>query len=228
MPGKAAKMTITERPPEILQTLRNAVPAPSRLRQRTSLILLAFHAAATTRSPRRSAWPKAPSDSGGAAGRGASTASSPSRAPRPSPRSAGPSRRSSPMSPGPTPPANSPPSRSPRSSPSPASPPRSPAGRSPTGREGAADEVVTRDLVASISPSQVGRSLRAAAVPPPKSRYWLKTTEKDPEKFAQQAQAVCDTSLTAPALEQSHGTLTVRVDEMTGRQRWSGRLPPGR
>ena len=42
MPGKAAKITITERQQEILQTLRNAVPAPSRLRQRASLILLAF------------------------------------------------------------------------------------------------------------------------------------------------------------------------------------------
>ncbi len=65
--------------------------------------------------------------------------------------------------------------------------------------------MVTRDIVASISPSQVGRYLRAAALQPHKSRYWLKTTEKDPEKFAQQAKAVCDTYLAAPALEKSHG-----------------------
>ena len=42
MPGKAAKITITEPQQEILQTLRNAVTAPSRLRPRASLILLAF------------------------------------------------------------------------------------------------------------------------------------------------------------------------------------------
>ena len=42
MPGKAAKITITERQQEILRTLRNAVTAPSRLRQRASIILLAF------------------------------------------------------------------------------------------------------------------------------------------------------------------------------------------
>ena len=53
---------------------------------------------------------------------------------------------------------------------------------------------------------------------PHKSRYWLNTTEKDPEKFAQQAKAVCDTYLAALALEKSHGTLTVCVDEMTGMQ----------
>src|SRR3954447_16817586 len=42
MPGKAAKITITERQRDILLTLRNAVTAPSHLRQRAALILLAF------------------------------------------------------------------------------------------------------------------------------------------------------------------------------------------
>src|SRR5205085_7031962 len=79
-------------------------------------------------------------------------------------------------------------------------------------------EVVQRGIVASISPSQVARSLREAALQPQKSRYWLKTSEKDPAKFAQQAKAVCDTDLAAPALEKSHGTHTVCVDEMTGLQ----------
>jgi len=37
-------------------------------------------------------------------------------------------------------------------------------------------------------------------------------------KFAAQAKAVCDTYLAAPALEQSQGTHTVCVDEMTGLQ----------
>ena len=42
MPGKAAKITITERQQEILQTFSRSVTAPSRLRQRASIILLAF------------------------------------------------------------------------------------------------------------------------------------------------------------------------------------------
>src|SRR4051794_36793923 len=42
MPGKAAKITITERQQEILRTLRNAVTAAARLRQRAAIILLAF------------------------------------------------------------------------------------------------------------------------------------------------------------------------------------------
>ena len=42
MPGKAAKITITERQHDILQTLRNAVTAPAHLRQRAAIILLAF------------------------------------------------------------------------------------------------------------------------------------------------------------------------------------------
>src|SRR5271154_6477285 len=42
MPGKAAKVTITERQLDILVTLRDAVTAPSHLRQRAAIILLAF------------------------------------------------------------------------------------------------------------------------------------------------------------------------------------------
>jgi hypothetical protein len=42
MPGKAAKVIITERQHDILLTLRNAVTAPSHLRQRAAIILLAF------------------------------------------------------------------------------------------------------------------------------------------------------------------------------------------
>src|SRR4051812_726861 len=42
MPGKAAKITITERQRDLLNTLRNSVTTAARLRQRASLILLAF------------------------------------------------------------------------------------------------------------------------------------------------------------------------------------------
>jgi transposase len=81
-----------------------------------------------------------------------------------------------------------------------------------------ADEVVGRGLVASISPSQVSRYLREAALQPHKSRYWLITTEKDPQRFQEQVKTVCETYLTAPQRERIDGTHTVCVDEMTGLQ----------
>src|SRR6266699_477915 len=43
MPGKAAKTIITERQQEILQTFSRSVTAPSRLRQRALIIVLAFN-----------------------------------------------------------------------------------------------------------------------------------------------------------------------------------------
>ena len=42
------------------------------------------------------------------------------------------------------------------------------------------DEVISRGIVASISPSQVGRILREAAVQPHRRKMWLNTKEKDP------------------------------------------------
>src|SRR3954468_2754526 len=42
MPGKAAKITITERQQEILRSLSRSVTAASRLRQRAAIIVLAF------------------------------------------------------------------------------------------------------------------------------------------------------------------------------------------
>ena len=81
-----------------------------------------------------------------------------------------------------------------------------------------ADEVVKRGIVTSISTSQVSRYLREAALQPHKSRYWLNTTEKDPEQFQKQVETVCDTYRAAPALERTQNTHTVCVDEMTGIQ----------
>ena len=42
MPGKAAKITITESQQEILRTFSRSTTAPSRLRQRAAIILMAF------------------------------------------------------------------------------------------------------------------------------------------------------------------------------------------
>ncbi|MBV8611791.1 MAG: IS630 family transposase [Singulisphaera sp.] len=81
-----------------------------------------------------------------------------------------------------------------------------------------ADEVVQRGIVASISPAQVGRYLREAALQPHKKRYWLNTTETDPRAFQEQARAVCDTYREAPALAKGHRTHTISTDEMTGIQ----------
>ena len=79
-----------------------------------------------------------------------------------------------------------------------------------------ADEVVKRGIVVSISTSQVSRYLREAAMQPHKSRYWLNTTEKDPVRFQEQVEAVCDTYLAAPALERTQNTHTVCIEQMTG------------
>ena len=64
----------------------------------------------------------------------------------------------------------------------------------------------------------MSRYLREAALQPHKSRYWLNTTEKDPERFQKQVETVCDTYRAAPALERTQNTHTVCVDEMTGIQ----------
>src|SRR4051794_27879274 len=59
-----------------------------------------------------------------------------------------------------------------------------------TGAELAA-EAIQRGIVESISASQVNRLLREAELQPHRSRYWLNTTEKDPELFQAQVQIVC-------------------------------------
>src|SRR5258707_1999162 len=86
-----------------------------------------------------------------------------------------------------------------------------------TGQE-LADEAVLRGIVASISASQINRYLREAELQPHKSRYWLNTTEKDPEKFQAKVEMVCACYHDAPQLYRYHDTHTICVDEMTGIQ----------
>lgn len=83
-----------------------------------------------------------------------------------------------------------------------------------------ADEAIRRGIVSSISASQVGRYLREAELQPHHSRYWLnaKARESDPEKFRQDVIAVCACYRMAPELCSQFGTHTVCVDEMTGLQ----------
>lgn len=81
-----------------------------------------------------------------------------------------------------------------------------------------ADEAAKRGIVESISVSQVNRYLRSAALQPHRSRYWLNTKEKDAEAFQAQVEVVCQTYLEASDLYFQGNTHTVCTDEMTGVQ----------
>ena len=70
MPGKAAKVTVTERQHEILLTLRNATTAPSHLRQRAAVILLAFDGLRNEEIADQVVWDDSKSDGGDAVGPG--------------------------------------------------------------------------------------------------------------------------------------------------------------
>jgi transposase len=219
MPGKAAKITVTERQHDLLLTLRNATTAPSHLRQRAAVILLAFDglrnqdiAEAVGLGQRqvgrwRRRWAKA--WSGLIDLECCETKADLRRAIEAvltdEPRPGAPGKFTPEQVTGILAVACEPPEKS---------------GRPITHwtAHELADEVVTRGLVASISPSQVSRYLREAAMQPHKSRYWLNTTAKDPERFQKQVEAVCDTYRAAPALERTENTHTVCVDEMTGIQ----------
>ncbi len=80
------------------------------------------------------------------------------------------------------------------------------------------DEVIQRKIVASISVAQVGRYLQQAALQPHRSKIWLNTTEKDPDTFKREAATVCRTYLDAPRQAAANGTHTVSVDEATSLQ----------
>ena len=80
------------------------------------------------------------------------------------------------------------------------------------------DEVVKRGIVTRISVSQVGRYLLAASMQPHRSKMWLNTTEKDPEKFQKEVENVCQAYLDAPGKAASDGAHTISVDEATGLQ----------
>jgi transposase len=94
-----------------------------------------------------------------------------------------------------------------------------------------AHEAQKRGIVASISPSQVGRYLREAELQPHRSKYWLNTKEKDPVVFQAKVEEVCDCYLEAPRLYAEENTHTVCTDEMTGIQaleRIAPKLPTGK
>jgi transposase len=216
MPGKAAKITITERQQEILQTFSRSVTVASRLRQRATIIMLAFdgllnediaeRVGLTHRQVGRwrrrwaNAWNQLIDiecrESRAVLRRAIEAVLTDE--PRPgAPGKFTPEQVTQILAVACEPPEKS--------------------GRPIThwtARE-LTDEVLQRGIVESISPSQVSRYLREAAMQPHKSRYWLNTTEKDPARFEEQVKTVCDTYLAA---SQQEGTHTVSVDEMTGLQ----------
>jgi transposase len=219
MPGKAAKITLTERQQDILQTFSRSVTAPSCLRQRASIIVLAFDGLRNQDiAPRvglthrqvgrwRRRWANAWDQlieieccESGAALRRAIEAVLRDE-PRPgAPGKFTPEQVTQILALACEPPAKS--------------------GRPITHWtvQELTDEVIARGIVESISASQVYRYLREAVLQPHKSRYWLNTTEKDPARFEAQVKAVCDTYLAAPERERTDGTHTVCIDEMTGVQ----------
>ncbi len=81
-----------------------------------------------------------------------------------------------------------------------------------------AEEACKQGIVKSISISQVNRYLKSAALQPHRSRYWLNTKEQDPQVFQTQVEFVCQTYLEAPDLYFQYQTHTVCTDEMTGMQ----------
>src|SRR3954447_5315518 len=182
MPGKAAKITITERQQEILQTLSRSVTAPSHLRQRASIIALAFdglrnqdiaeRVGLTHRQVGRwrrrwaHAWDRLIDleccESRAVVRRAIEAVLSDE--PRPgAPGKFTPEQVTRILAVACETPEKS--------------------GRPITHwtLQELTAEVIKRGIVESISPAQVSRYLREAALQPHKSRYWLNTTETDPQ-----------------------------------------------
>jgi transposase len=81
-----------------------------------------------------------------------------------------------------------------------------------------AEEVIQREIVATISPRHVGRVLEEMDLQPHRSRYWLNNErDQDPAAFDAQVKAICDLYVAAPTLDQQDSHL-ISLDEKTGIQ----------
>jgi len=80
------------------------------------------------------------------------------------------------------------------------------------------EEVIKRGIVENISVSRIGDYLREAAMQPHRRKMWLNTKEKNPDQFQEQVETVCETYQAAPERHEQNGTHTVSCDEMTGIQ----------
>ena len=81
-----------------------------------------------------------------------------------------------------------------------------------------ADEAKLRNIVVSISTSQVQRLLDRVHLRPHKNKGWCFTTEKDQELFQRQVETVCQTYIEAPKRQEKENIRTVCIDEMTSLQ----------
>jgi len=79
-------------------------------------------------------------------------------------------------------------------------------------------EVIKRRIVDEISESRIGHYLRTAALQPHRRKMWLNTKERDPEVFGREVKNVCDTYFAAVDRYEKTGAHTVCCDEMTGIQ----------
>ena len=80
------------------------------------------------------------------------------------------------------------------------------------------DEVIKRHIVDHISESRIGHYLRTAALQPHRRKMWLNTKEKDREVFQREVENVCNTYFAAVERYEQTGAHTVCCDEMTGIQ----------
>jgi hypothetical protein len=80
------------------------------------------------------------------------------------------------------------------------------------------DEVIKRRIVDDISESRIGHYLRTAALQPHRRKMWLNTKERDPAVFEREVKNVCDTYFAAVERYEKLGAHTVCCDEMTGIQ----------
>src|SRR5262249_3599807 len=77
-----------------------------------------------------------------------------------------------------------------------------------------AEEVKKRGIVESISVRHLGRLLDEADLKPHRIRYWLNAKGKGDPAFLPQVQLVCATYAQAPELYERLGTHTISTDEM--------------
>jgi transposase len=80
------------------------------------------------------------------------------------------------------------------------------------------EEVIKRRIVNEISESRIGHYLRTAALQPHRRKMWLNTKERDPDVFQREVKNVCDTYFAAVERYEKSGAHTVCCDEMTGIQ----------
>lgn len=79
-------------------------------------------------------------------------------------------------------------------------------------------EVIQRGIVEEISESRIGHFLRTAALQPHRRKMWLNTKERDPDVFQREVETVCETYRTAAERHDQDHAHTVCCDEMTGIQ----------